>query len=431
MLKFSKKWTALLLCACLLTTSLTGCVSFRPAPGVGRDTSTSPSDLTDVTDSETVGTDAPDSTDSATDTTAPVSTEPPETEPPLPAEYRASVVAVGDNLIHESVYLDAQKRAADGAEYDFVPMYAPIADTIAAADIAFINQETPMAGKSYGYSGYPTFNSPREVAEALVEVGFDVVNLATNHLFDKHNDGAKATVEYMQSLPVTTIGAYLNEEDYENIRVTEVNGIRIAWVAFCQKSNYAYNPAQHSVIMPMMNDDAAIRARVQAADAIADFVIVSAHWGEEVAEIYPETRRLAALIAEAGADVILGHHSHILQGVEWITTADGSRTLVAYSLGNFISTQYYAKNMIGGMLSFEIVMKDGVCRIESPILNPTVTQYSMNRDSLEVYLLEDYTEELAKAHGTNYHSPGYSVAWIYKHVTSIITDEFLPAYFEG
>ncbi len=428
MLNCTKKWLALLLSACCLTTALTGCVSFRPAPGVGRDTT--PSDLTDVTDTETAGTGAPDSTDIGTDSSAPNTTEPPETTPPPPSEYRVSVLAVGDNLIHESVYLDAKKRAADGAEYDFVPMYAPIADTIAAADIAFINQETPMAGKEYGYSGYPTFNSPREVAEALVEVGFDVVNLATNHLFDKHNAGAQATVEYMQSLPITTIGAYLNQEDYENIRVTEVNGIRIAWVSFSQKSNYAYNPAQHSVIMPMMNNDEAIRARVKAADQIADFVIVSAHWGEEVAEIYPETRRLASLIAEAGADVILGHHSHILQGVEWIATADGSRTLVAYSLGNFISTQYYAQNMVGGMLAFDIVMKDGVCRIESPILHPTVTQYSLNRDSLEVYLLEDYTEALAKAHGTIYHSPSFSLAWIYKHVTSIITDEFLPAYFE-
>ncbi len=427
MLNYTKKLTALLIAACCLSASLTGCIVTHPIPGVGRDTS---ADVDDTSDTVILP-DTSDSTDTTADTdTGAVETDPPEMTPPPPTEYRASIVAVGDNLIHESVYLDAKKRAADGEEYDFRPMYAPLDDAIAAADIAFINQETPMAGKAYGHSGYPTFNSPNEVAEALVDVGFDVVNLATNHLFDKHNAGAKATVEYMQSLPVTTIGAYLNQKDYENIRVTEVNGIRIAWVAFTQDSNYAYDPSRDSVIMPMFKDQAAVRARIEAADAISDFVIVSAHWGLETAEVQANVKQLAALMAEAGADVILGHHSHILQSVEWLTTGDGSRTLVAYSLGNFISTQYYAYNMVGGMLSFDVVMKDGVCTVDKPILNPTVTQYSLNRDSLEVYLLEDYTEALAKVHGTIYHSPSFSLSWIHKHVMSIVSDEFLPTYFE-
>ncbi len=429
MQKFAKKAAALVLAASLVAASLSGCVSLRPLPGVGRDTTNGETDSAapPAPDTSGVGRETDTQTDPSTE---PDTTESEDTAPPPPAEYRVSVVAVGDNLIHESVYLDAKQRASDGAEYDFLPMYAPLADRIAAADIAFINQETPLAGKEYGYSGYPTFNSPREVAEALVEVGFDIVNLANNHLFDKHNTGAYATVEYMQSLPVTTIGAYLNEADYENIRVTEVNGIRIAWVAFAQESNNTTYPIEGGVIMPMFNDEAAVCARIEAAKEISDFVIVSAHWGKEVAEIKPNVKHLAALMAEAGADVILGHHSHILHGVEWLSNSNGTRTLVAYSLGNFISTQYYAQNMVGGMLSFDIVMKDGVCRIESPILNPTVTQYSLNRDSLEVYLLGDYTEALAKAHGTIYHSPSFSLAWIYKHVSSIVTDEFLPTYFE-
>ncbi len=411
MLKHTKKLTALLVAVCCLAVFPVGCTSSKAPAGVARDTSLN----------------APDTQDTPA-TSAPDTTEPVETTPPPPTEKKVSILAVGDNLIHESVYLDAQKRASDGEEYDFRPMYAPLADKVAAADLAFINQETPMAGKDRGYSGHPTFNSPREVAEALVDVGFDVVNLATNHLFDKQNTGAHATIEYLQSLPLTTIGAYLNQTDYENIRVMEVNGIRIAWVGFTQLSNNPYDPARHSVIMPMMQDDAAIRARIEAADAISDFVIVSAHWGEEVAAVQPGVKRLAKIMSDAGADVILGHHSHILQGVEWIQNSDGSETLVAYSLGNFLSTQYYAQNMVGGMLTFDVVMEDGACKIENPLLNPTVTQYSKNRDSLEVYLLEDYTEELAALHGTR--SSGFTLSWIYQHVRSIISDEFLPAYFE-
>ena len=86
--------------------------------------------------------------------------------------------------------------------------------------------------------------------------------------------------------------------------------------------------------------------------------------------------------------------------------------------------------MIGGMLTFDVVMEDGVCRIESPVLNPTVTHYSMNRDSLQLYMLEDYTDELAGKHGTLKHSADFSLKWIYKHVRSIVDEDFLPAYFE-
>ena len=86
--------------------------------------------------------------------------------------------------------------------------------------------------------------------------------------------------------------------------------------------------------------------------------------------------------------------------------------------------------MVGGMLTFDVVVENGECRVETPILHPTVTQYSMNRDSLQVYLLEDYNETLAKAHGTLVHSPNFSMAWINEHVKGIVAEEFLPPYFE-
>ena len=138
-------------------------------------------------------------------------------------------------------------------------------------------------------------------------------------------------------------------------------------------------------------------------------------------------------MAEAGADVILGHHSHILQPVVWHDNADGSRTLVAYSLGNFISTQYYANNMIGGMLTFDVVMDDGgECILDNVVLRPTVTHYSLNRDGLQIYMLEDYTDALAQKHGTTLKanpSP-FTLQWIYSHVRSVIDEAFLPEYFE-
>ena len=349
-----------------------------------------------------------------------------------PVETKSvTVLAVGDNIIHEAVYKDAQKRAkGTEAEYDFVPMYDPVAAKIAGADIAFVNQETPMAGKDMGISGYPTFNSPREAGQALVDVGFDVLNLATNHILDKRVSGARATVEYVQSLPVTELGCYLDEEDESNLRITEVNGIRIAWLSYCYGSNNPYNAAKDNVILPLLSDEATMRAQIQDAATQADFVIVSAHWGtEDQASVTSTVKHSAEVIAEAGADIIIGHHPHIIQNVEWRANKNGTKTLIAYSLGNFLSTQLYSRNMVGGMFSFTLSKdSNGTCSISNPLFEPTVTHYSSNRDGLQIYMLSDYTQELAAAHGCLANSKDFSYDWAVSFVKSIVSKEFLPDY---
>lgn len=423
MLQYVRR-AAAVFAAAALAAGMCGCSLFREPGGVGRGDVVAPeSGQTDTSAPDTVS-------DPVTSGGQPETTGQPE---PLPAaEKRVSVLAVGDNIIHEAVFLDARNRAADGDEYDFIPMYNGVSEQIAAADIAFINHETPLAGKEYGISGYPTFNAPREAGEALVSVGFDVVNLANNHILDKRVAGARATVEYVQSLPVTEIGVYLDKDDYNSIRVTEKNGIRIAWVAFCYGSNHPYNPASDDIIMPLLDNDEEITAQIRRARESADFVIVSAHWGiDDQAALTAEQKRLAGVMADAGADVILGHHPHIIQPVEWHETADGRKTLVAYSLGNFLSTQLYARNMIGGMLTFDILMDaSGACTVENPVLHPTVTHYSMQRDGLQIFMLEDYTAALAAAHGCKLNTTDFSMDWIDRHVRSIIDSEFLPAYFD-
>jgi len=434
---------AAIVAAALLSSVLAGCAMLRPIDGSAEITvadsfpETTPPEILPNNDSaETT------ETQPVPPAIAEVTSDAVTTAPPTPVEKRVSVLAVGDNIIHEAVYVDAKNRAADGAEYDFLPMYTGISEQVKSVDIAFVNHEAPLAGKKYGISGYPTFNSPRESAEALVEVGFDVINLANNHIMDKRSAGALATAEYVQSLPVTALGVYRNQEDFENIRVTEVNGIRIAWVSFCQDSNNPHDNKTSGVIMPRMNDDNAIIERIKDAAAISDFVIASAHWGiDGKAEITAEQRRLAKVMAEAGADVILGHHPHILQSVEWLDTSSGTKTLVAYSLGNFLSAQLNAPNMIGGMLSFDIVKDaDGRCTLDAPLMHISVNHYSGKKDSsdlygvrryaMQMYSLENYTETLAAAHGCRYFSSDFSVKWIYQHVRSIIAEEFLPAYFE-
>ena len=126
-----------------------------------------------------------------------------------------------------------------------------------------------------------------------------------------------------------------------------------------------------------------------------------------------------------GADVVVGHHSHTVQPAEWLTGADGNKTFVAYSLGNFISTMHYSQNMAGAMLSLDFVIdENGEGHVEAPKLIPTVTHYSLKRDALQIYRMSDYSEELAKEHGSTLQN-SFSYAILKKYITDVLDAEFI------
>jgi len=132
------------------------------------------------------------------------------------------------------------------------------------------------------------------------------------------------------------------------------------------------------------------------------------------------------LLADEGADVILGSHSHNIQPIEWLSGRDGGRTLVAYSTGNLISTMLYSYYMVGGLLTFDIVSESGSDPyVDNVVFVPTVTHYSMTRDSLALYRLADYTEALAAAHGAQLNG-AFTLATLQGYVKNTIPAEFLP-----
>ncbi len=352
------------------------------------------------------------------------------TEKPKADEERVTFLAAGDNIIHEMVYTDAKNRAKSGESYDFLSMYTDIADFIASADLAFVNQETPLGGDELGISGYPNFNGPQAAGEALVEVGFDIVNIATNHMLDKKEAGLKGSIDFWNSQPVTLLGGYYDDEDYESIRVVEKNGISIAFVSYTYGLNGMTLPASSKLHIPLIDSDEIVRM-VKKAKQLADVTICVMHWGTDGSTVVTnEQKSLARTITDAGADVILGMHSHTIQPVEWMTGADGNKTLVIYSLGNFLNSQYDAINLVGGIMTFDIVKKNGEVTIESPIMNPVVVQYDDDRLSFQLYLLEYYTSELAAAHGTVKYGTlkTFTLSTAKGFVTSAIDSEFLPDF---
>ena len=318
-----------------------------------------------------------------------------------PAELftKVSVTAVGDNLIHDAIYEQAAARTSDG--YDFEYAYQNIRDKIESKDLAILNQET-IISTEHNVSSYPQFNSPTELGDEMLDIGFDVFNIATNHSIDCGEKGLISAIEFWKSKNVITTGAYLNEADYQTIPVTEVKGMKIAYVGFTEQTNGLKLPSDTDVILMTTADEERLMQRVKDADAIADFVIVNAHWGVEYTHEPNDTQReLAKKLGESGADIIIGTHPHVIQPVEFIANSDGSQTLVAYSLGNFISAQNRGPRMLGGMLNFELVKNNttGELTVENVTFEGVVTHYGYGYTNIRVYPLEGYTDELASKHG--------------------------------
>ncbi|MEE0944076.1 MAG: CapA family protein [Clostridia bacterium] len=353
----------------------------------------------------------------------------PSPTPKEPVTTKVSFVGCGDNIIYKGNVIDAKElRIEGGRRYNFKPIYDEVSETVRNADIAFINQETVMCGDGYELSYYPNFNSPRDVGYDLLEVGYDVINIANNHMLDKGSEGLLRTIEFWKSMDCLMIGGYENESDFDTPRILEKNGIKIAFLSYTYDTN-GYRVSVNSEIKIPYIEDTDIKRQVELAKANAEFVAVSVHWGEE-GHMTPsdEQRRVAKLMADAGVDVIIGHHPHVIQPVEWITGAAGNKTLCVYSLGNFAAEQAYDYNMVGGMIKFDIVKTDDQKPyIENVVFNPTVFHYNSNFRGNKVYFMQDYTPELAAKHGVRgYYKNSLYYDRILKYAKDTIAIEFLP-----
>ena len=280
--------------------------------------------------------------------------------------YKLSMVMVGDNLIHSSIYNEANRNANyDG--YDFKPMITMIKDKVKGYDLAYYNQETILGGSELGLSDYPTFNSPYEAGDAMLDAGFNMVSLATNHTIDRGEKAVLNSCEYWKSkTDVLTAGSYCSEEDRNEVKVMEKNNITYTMLNYTYGTNGIAIPKGKDYLVnvwPMdYNADygvgyeafkETVREDVERVRDKVDVLIVAMHWGVEYTHTPTKYQKDAAeFLASLGVDIVIGTHPHVVQPVEWIDD-----TIVFYSLGNFISAQDQKDNynkMVGLMSSLDI-----------------------------------------------------------------------------
>lgn len=362
-----------------------------------------------------------------------IQTEPAATEP---ESSSASFLAVGDNLIHSRVYMTAAEHAEGSQEYNFGYCYQYVADEVAAADLAFVNQETVICGEGYEITGSNlNFNSPEELGDALIDTGFDIICMANNHVLDKGSSGMSACLDYWDSRveahpDLIVLGAYRDYQDMYDYRITEVNGITVGILAYTEHTNGYSLPVGSEQEIPYTYDTELMQRQIRELSEQVDCVVVSAHWGVEDTHVVTDAvKSLAQDLIDWGADAVIGTGPHTLQTMEYLTRPDGTQGFVYYSLGNFISGQTDNFNMVGGMAKFDIVKENGIVTIQNPTLTPVITQYETGGlKDVRVYPYYLYTDELVANHGVPYSPVGTQKSWSWDIVNTIIQNNVPEEY---
>lgn len=382
---------AMLLCLCLGITTLAGCSRTASSDGTIYLESTS-----QTVDSSTENTETASTVEATSEPASEETTEVTATVAPV----SVNLIAVGDMLLHGGIHNSALQ--ADGS-YNYEHVFEHTKDRIAAADIAVANQEVILGGVELGVSSYPQFNSPQDFGDALVDAGFDVILHASNHTMDKDTVAVLNTIHFWKEKhpDITFLGINENQEERNTIRIVEKDGVKLAMLNYTYGLNGFSLPSDKPYLVNLMDEahKTEIAEDLKKAREEADFVIVYPHWGTEyVLEATDEQKQWAQFFADNGADLIIGTHPHVVEPVEWITASDGRQTLVYYSLGNYISIQYYNYSMLGGFAEVTITKDSSGTYISDYDMDFLVTHYTAGRTEMTTYFLSDYTDELASRH---------------------------------
>lgn len=304
-----------------------------------------------------------------------------------------SLTAVGDILLHGRVYGGLRKNSG----YKFDEQLANAKEVLGQTDITIANLESIIAGQDIGLSAFPRFNAPVEIGYTLKDLGIDILSIANNHILDRGEKGLLKSIKNIEKIGFEYVGAYKSFKDRDRLRIVEKNGMKICFMSYTSGTNGIKIPSEKPYLVNSLRATSSVKIcrllRKIKREGIADAIVLNLHFGREY-HLHPTRaqKELATSLADAGADVIIGHHPHVLQPPEWIETSLGTRTFVAYSLGNFFSGQNGLYRQIGASLSLKINRPDpnykGII-IEDPKLDLTYVNRE-ERLRYDLYLMRDW-----------------------------------------
>ncbi|NWF89674.1 MAG: CapA family protein [Ignavibacteriaceae bacterium] len=280
---------------------------------------------------------------------------------------------VGDIMCHSPQYEFAQ---VGEDSFDFNPVFRMIKGKLSESDFTFGNLETVTAGKNAKYSGYPNFNTPAQLLDALREAGFDLLTSANNHSLDRGESGILKTIEEMKARHIKYNGTFTNQSDRDSVRIFNIKGISIAFLAYSYGTNGNTFPKGKSYLLNLIDFDLIKKDIEKAKSQKPDLVLIHYHFGDEYQrEPNLFQKEVVAKSIAMGADIIIGGHPHVLQPFQFLKSTNGNldSVFIAYSLGNFISNQRKRYTDAGGILTLEIKKNtlDNKTRISKVKFTPT------------------------------------------------------------
>ncbi|MFA7228475.1 MAG: CapA family protein [Melioribacteraceae bacterium] len=280
---------------------------------------------------------------------------------------------VGDLMCH-TPQMEYSRTAQDS--FDFTPSFREVKNKLSEADLTIGNLETTISGKEERYSGYPLFNSPDEYLSALKESGFDILITANNHTIDRGTKGALRTIEKIKQFGMESVGTFNSSKNRDSIRIVEIKGIRLAFLAYTYGLNGNFLPQKEKFLVNLIDTNLIKSDIARARSGDADVILVYFHFGTEnrrMPDMYQ--RQVVQFTIESGADLIIGSHPHVIQPVEYFTSTKNriGKGIVAYSLGNFISNQRWRFSDAGVILTISLskYLPKGEVKLNGITFQPT------------------------------------------------------------
>ena len=327
-------------------------------------------------------------------------------------EATAVITTAGDIVMHSPIF--ESSLYYDGENYDFNPIFEYIKDDYQAADFTVLTTEFSMTDGEY--TGYPMFNSPPEIAQALKNNGIDMCLLANNHIYDSGDSGLKQTIDVYEENGLLYDGIRKNEEE-KNYVVQDIGGIKVGFLDYVYETeggtingNYVSDEGKALINSfseedpQSLYDDIEKNLKEMEAEGV-EYTIAYLHWGVEYQTTENEYQdAIAEELCELGVDALIASHPHVIQPVDLLTSSDGQhQMLCCYAIGNHLSNQrteymdglVYGYSEDGLMVTLTIHRdKDGQITLENTEFTPTWVYHDQNPDNRYYILPLDEPDKL-------------------------------------
>lgn len=327
---------------------------------------------------------------------------------------QVKLTLVGD-LLFEQPFYDAINKGDDKNEYFSLVKEYFVNDDLSIGNMEVVIGNDNLTSSGTGYN----FCAPKYIGDLIGTIDFEVLGTANNHAYDRGNAGIHSTIDFFENnTDIITVGTYKNENDRNNLRVLNINDISFGFLAYTYGTNqkpkgndanligYYKEPITRTFTTEYKN---IVKEEVEKLKEVSDVVIVLMHWGTEFTYTpNKEQKEMALFLNELGVDIIVGSHSHNIQPIEIV--GDEHKTLVYYSLGNFVShdddiartpvgvEEFDNAYQVGLLATLDVVMDNNKVNFENIATELTINYFDKDMRNFKLIPYKDYSEKYEKSH---------------------------------